>query len=347
MATIKEIALKSGFSPSTVSYALRDNPRIPEETREKIKAAATELGYQRDAHLGQLMAHLKNRHGRSASCPVVWVNSTTNPAHWHETPWAREFYESACARAKEQGFALSELWIHDQKLPHSRIDEVLKARGTQGLILSTPLRGQDWTQWIDWNSYATVVLDDPFAMPQFDRIYANYSANMRLAVEQAFARGYKRPKVWLTDYEDYWTGYGYTYECLRQNRIHPELEPLLTPLSKEITLETARAWMEKHNPDVVIAPTATFGTKLVELGYRIPEDVGYIAMYVLNADSKWTGISQLHTQQSIIAVDRLAALLQQNTPGRQPHPQHIQIRGEWHEGTTLRAPQYKPAHIDR
>ena len=58
MLTIKDIALNCGFSPSTISYALRDNPRIPEATREKIKAVAKEMGYQRDAHLGQLMAQI-------------------------------------------------------------------------------------------------------------------------------------------------------------------------------------------------------------------------------------------------------------------------------------------------
>ncbi|HNX05050.1 MAG TPA: LacI family DNA-binding transcriptional regulator [Opitutales bacterium] len=347
MITIKDISAKTGFSPSTVSYALRDNPRIPVETRAKIKEAAAELGYQRDAHLGQLMAHLKNRKQHAAAVPVVWLNSTTNPNHWHETPWAKEFYESAAARAREQGFALSEIWVHDQKIPHPRLDEVLKARGTQGLILSTPLKGQDWTQWVDWNACATVVLDDPFALPQFDRVYANYCANMRTAVEQALARGYTRPKVWLSEYEDYWTGHGYTYECLRQNRVHPELGEMLTPFTREITAESVRAWMDEYRPDLVIAPTATVGMRLVELGYRIPEDLGYIAMYVLNSDSKWSGISQLHGQQSSIAVDRLAALLQQNTIGRQTHPLHIQIRGEWHEGTTLRAPVYAPSRFDR
>lgn len=347
MLTIKEIARKSGFSPSTVSYALRDNPRIPDATREKIKEIAKEMGYQRDAHLGQLMAHLKNRSKRAAACPIIWLNSTTNPNHWHETPWAREFFESASQRAHEQGFALSEVWVHDQKIPHSRLDEVLKARGAQGIILSTPLKDQDWTQWIDWNAYATVILDDPFALPQFDHVYANYCANMRMAVEQALSRGYKRPKVWLSQYEDYWTGYGYTSECLRQNRVRPELGELLTPFAKEITKEAAKAWMDEHKPDLVIAPTATLGMRLVELGYRIPEDVGYLAMYVLNADSKWSGISQLHMQQSIIAVDRIAALLQLNTLGRQTHPLHILIRGDWHEGTTLRTPIYAPARLDR
>ncbi len=43
--TLKDIAKETGFSTNTVSLALRDSPRIPEVTREKIKAAAEALNY--------------------------------------------------------------------------------------------------------------------------------------------------------------------------------------------------------------------------------------------------------------------------------------------------------------
>lgn len=350
MATIKEIAQRSGFAPSTVSYALRGSPRIPEETRNQIRQVAEELGYQRDAHLGQLMAYLKSRKGgggKGSVCPLVWINSTTDPQHWQRTPWAREFYESAIRRAESLGFALSAFWVHDRKVPASRIDEILKARGTKGLLLSTPLQDQEWTQWIDWNAYATVVVDDPFALPQFDRVYADYAANMRFAVEQVVARGYQRPKVWLTERDDYWTAYGYTHECLRQNHLQPNLDTLLPGYAGAVNAAGVKAWMKKHQPDVVIAPTPTVGSLLQELGYRIPKDLGYLAMYLPNEDALWSGFSQLHMQQSLIAVDRISMLLQNNTPGRQPHPQKTLIEGEWHEGTTLKAPVYAPIQFSR
>ena len=41
---LRDIAEKTGFSTNTVSLALRDSSRIPEETRAKIRAAALELG---------------------------------------------------------------------------------------------------------------------------------------------------------------------------------------------------------------------------------------------------------------------------------------------------------------
>jgi len=46
MVTIKDIAKVSGVAPSTVSYSLNNDSRIPEETRQKVLAAAQQLGYK-------------------------------------------------------------------------------------------------------------------------------------------------------------------------------------------------------------------------------------------------------------------------------------------------------------
>ena len=42
---LKDIAERTGFSVNTVSLALRDSPRIPEATRQKIREAAEQLHY--------------------------------------------------------------------------------------------------------------------------------------------------------------------------------------------------------------------------------------------------------------------------------------------------------------
>ena len=44
-ARLKDIAKKTGFSVNTVSLALRDSPRIPNETRRQISEAADQLNY--------------------------------------------------------------------------------------------------------------------------------------------------------------------------------------------------------------------------------------------------------------------------------------------------------------
>ena len=44
--TIKEVAALAGVSPSTVSRTCKNNPSISEETKEKVRQAMQQLGYE-------------------------------------------------------------------------------------------------------------------------------------------------------------------------------------------------------------------------------------------------------------------------------------------------------------
>lgn len=57
MATIKDVAKKSGFSVCTVSRALSGKGYLKEETRQKIMDAVKELDYRPNT----LAVNLKNR----------------------------------------------------------------------------------------------------------------------------------------------------------------------------------------------------------------------------------------------------------------------------------------------
>ncbi|MDY3243914.1 MAG: LacI family DNA-binding transcriptional regulator, partial [Candidatus Limiplasma sp.] len=58
--TIKDLAKAAGVSPSTVSRALHNNPRISEQARERIRALAHEM----DFHPNQMARSLVNRRTR-------------------------------------------------------------------------------------------------------------------------------------------------------------------------------------------------------------------------------------------------------------------------------------------
>jgi LacI family transcriptional regulator len=57
---LKDIANKTGFSTNTVSLALRESPRIPEETRSLIRSAARELNYLPN-HVAQSLVSRETR----------------------------------------------------------------------------------------------------------------------------------------------------------------------------------------------------------------------------------------------------------------------------------------------
>ena len=74
--TLKDIAEKTGFTVNTVSQALRGSPKLREETKAAIRAAAKELGYVHNALAGSLpptcafpssCTHSSSRSARSAT----------------------------------------------------------------------------------------------------------------------------------------------------------------------------------------------------------------------------------------------------------------------------------------
>lgn len=55
--TIKDVAALAGVSPSTVSRTCKNNPSISKETKEKVRRAMTELGYEPNFQASNLAAN--------------------------------------------------------------------------------------------------------------------------------------------------------------------------------------------------------------------------------------------------------------------------------------------------
>ena len=79
MVTIKDIAKQAGVSVSTTSRALNDNPRISQETRERVKKIAAELGYQPNYTARNLTRGESNMVG--LIFPVTEDTAPANPFH--------------------------------------------------------------------------------------------------------------------------------------------------------------------------------------------------------------------------------------------------------------------------
>ena len=55
MPTIYDVALKSGYSPTTVSKAFNNYPDISEKTKREILKVAKEMGYLPNSHARALL----------------------------------------------------------------------------------------------------------------------------------------------------------------------------------------------------------------------------------------------------------------------------------------------------
>ena len=61
--TIKDVAALAGVSPSTVSRTCKDNPSISEETKERVRKAMAELGYEPNFQASNLASNISRTIG--------------------------------------------------------------------------------------------------------------------------------------------------------------------------------------------------------------------------------------------------------------------------------------------
>ncbi len=54
-ATLDDVARSAGVHRTTVSLALRNHPRIPQATRDRVKQIANDLGYRINPLVSALM----------------------------------------------------------------------------------------------------------------------------------------------------------------------------------------------------------------------------------------------------------------------------------------------------
>jgi len=68
--TIKDVARKSGVSPSTVSRVIADNPRIGDQTKKRVRKVMKEMGYHPNVSARNLVAQSTNSFGVIMPSPV-------------------------------------------------------------------------------------------------------------------------------------------------------------------------------------------------------------------------------------------------------------------------------------
>src|SRR5258708_3337364 len=130
--TMRQIAQRAGVNRSTVSLALRNDPRLKAETRQKIHDLAKEMGYRQNPTVARLMTQLRagqQKHFRSNIAVLDF-----GPLGEIE----QQIWIGARQRAKMLGYGLEFFHVRDFAAP--RLEQILVNRGIQGLIIS-PLWG--------------------------------------------------------------------------------------------------------------------------------------------------------------------------------------------------------------
>jgi len=173
MVTVHDVARAAGVSISTVSRALASPDRVAAPTRERVRAAADELGYRPNRAASVLRA------GRTGAYGLV-VPDLANP-------YFAAVAKGAQARARERGAGL---FVVDTEENPDLEAEVLTslAPQTDGVVLCSP-RAVDRALAVLGERPVVLVNHEADGVPAVE---TDHAAGMRRALEHLRALGHRR-----------------------------------------------------------------------------------------------------------------------------------------------------------
>lgn len=176
-----EVAERAGVNQSTVSRALSGDSSITERTREKVRAAADELGYRVDSRAARL------RSGKTRTIAIVVITrpgvgaTEINPFHYN-------LLGSTCAAISEMGY---QALVSFQSEPGHFDGDFIETRQADGIVLlGTSTNDLAW-------EYHRAILGRPhvasWGSPYLDhqRVDSDNRQGAHMAVERLLQAGHR------------------------------------------------------------------------------------------------------------------------------------------------------------
>ena len=333
--TLKDVAARVQTSVATVSYALRHHPKIPEETRARVQAAAAELGYRPNSRVASLMAHIRGARARPQAERIafVWVN--TSRLITTENRYLRLIFTGAQAGAERLGFALEEFWTADPGMTDRRLQEIIVTRGITGVLLSPVLTPEtslalDW----DWSRFAAVAIGNVTWSPELHHVGHHHFLAMWTALRELMALGYTRPAAVVDPVIDERAKHAWTAAFLAHHPSPEHARPLLY-VAHPGKLRDLAAWLRRSQADALIVSAVA---QLAAPGVRAICRKNRLQVATLHRSpglsSTLAGIDQCTDLLGAQAVELLIAQLHHNERGPPTHPGRMLFPGRWVAPTT-------------
>jgi DNA-binding LacI/PurR family transcriptional regulator len=337
--TMKTIAAAAGVTQATVSMCLANNPRIPPETRSRIRAVADRLGYRPNPYVSALMRIRRQGRAHQEKPVVALVNGLESAAAWRETAptTVRQMREGAVERAALRGYRAQEFWLHQEGMSAERFSGMLHARGISGLLLG-PLAFGAAPPALKWEHFSAVRLGVPLPALTITTVCNDHFFSALQAVRECHRLGYRRPGlVILRSHRERFLG-RWDGGLLVGRHLLPGLRPVSSLLLDGWDdLTPVAAWLKRARPDVVVSPSAdVLQPHFRHLGRRIPRDLGLASLACPRPNDPCSGIWQNGALIGATAMDMLIAMLERNERGLPEQAHTFMVEGIWNPGKTLR-----------
>lgn len=330
MITLQQIARAAECSLATVSYALRDDPRIRPETRAAVQKVAAQLGYRPNPRFSALMSHIRNSRPVAAGERIAFVWVHTPRAESARDPFLQRVFLGAKARAEALGYGLEQFWTAERGMTDRRLSQVMKSRGIVGVLLSPVMHEAEVTLDFDWAAFASAVIGSARWNPELHHAGHHHYLAMRMTLERLAAAGCRRPMAILEAdvNERARRAWEAAFAVFHPNRKDAG-ELLWIGLPDDPRVVARR--MKAGRPDAVVVSSHAVAEKLRRLDLAALARLPIINLHWLPTAPEMGGIDQSYDMVAANAVDLVVSQLNSNETGAPPWPRMLLFPGRWVE----------------
>jgi LacI family transcriptional regulator len=340
-ATFTDIVRATGLSKNAVSLALRDSEQISPETRERVKAVATRLGYQANPILSQLMAQIRVARTQPLRAKLALVNANFDPEALRTHPTIPTYMEGCESRAAKLGYAFDHFWLHDRLATTASWKRRFKTRGIKGIILVGLMHTNHLPGRLEeiWRLYPSIVTGVRTRDPALSFACVDHHHLVLSAFERALALGYKRPALVIDDVIEALVEHRFSAGFFAGQNLQPGIAriPIFSDAPGGTSLNDFREWFEVHRPDVIFTLYNNVIKWLGAMSVTIPRDVGIIQLEWRAAHPEIAGMNQHNRAVGEAAVDMLVTQINHNEVGVQDFPRATLVGAAWMDGASVRA----------
>ena len=335
MVSIRDIARATGFSPMTVSRALRNSPKVNPETKANIRSVAQELRYRQNTLVSANMAGIRASKSITYQATIGIIHETPNGGEWMGT---QRWLETASQAAEDLGFKADCFDLADPNIAQNDLGRILRNRGIQGIIQAPMVR--DFRNYpLDFAEFAIVVSNRGSLPQKFHRVCPDHYGNMDMLLKRIHIRGYQRVGLMIAEDLDVLLNHlsSSRYLAFLQSERLPRL-PIFMPKNREDYDSTAfRRWFDENRPDIVITTCETiFRDHFFDrAGLSIPDDLAVVKVNINRSRKYFSGIDEESAEVASTAVNTLAQLLFHNERGLPEKPMSVLVPGKWVEAGTV------------
>ena len=336
---MRDIAKRAGVSVATVSMALRSCGTVSAARSEEIRKLATSMGYRPNPLLSSL-ASKKFRTGKTIRGTPIAILNFPISASGEDSPGSNpDLYVRVLLReARQLGYAPT-VYNYPFGRRTKQLERILYHRMVQGILLHGSVDQKGMMDEFDWSPYPVVQCARFHISPRFHTVRSNIFQSVKLAFEKVLALGYRRIGLAVGHHdiplEDDQARHGAAVAVAAAHL--PPKRQLPVFLGSINDRPAFKEWVRKTRPDAVLGFSPRFYWLLVEMGFSIPDDIGFASLHLArNAPELSSGLFQngeIIARQAVILLDQLIRERQRGIPEL---PMHLLIPSTWVEGETLR-----------